>query len=243
LSPDRRRHRGAHPEDARLFAPERLDALRTATSELSWLFGRGYQMKSALKLVGDRHNLRERQRLAVARAACSDESRAVRLAREADASEVEGADLIIDGFNLVITLEAALGGGVLIHCRDGCVRDLSSVHGSYRAVEETERAVLLAGEVLFTLRPASALWLFDSPVSNSGRLAERVRTLAASRGWPWQVRAELNPDRSIANSQSLAVTSDSNVLDHAPRWLNLSRLVVERHVPRAWLLDLNVHSE
>ena len=47
-----------------MFAPERIDALRTAVSELSWLLGRGYQSKSALKLVGDRHNLRERQRLA-----------------------------------------------------------------------------------------------------------------------------------------------------------------------------------
>ncbi|HEV7893394.1 MAG TPA: DUF434 domain-containing protein [Pyrinomonadaceae bacterium] len=240
MSPDRRRHRGAHPEDARLFAPERIEALRTAVSELSWLLGRGYQSKSSLKLVGDRHNLRERQRLAVARAACSDESRAVRLGREVNAAEVEGADLIVDGFNLVITLEAALGGGVLVHCRDGCVRDLSSVHGSYRAVEETERAVLLAGEVLFTMRPASVLWLFDSPVSNSGRLAERVRTLASEHNWPWQVRAEFNPDRTIANSPRLAVTSDSNVLDHTTRWLNLSRLVIERRISNPWFIDLNV---
>ena len=240
MSPDRRRHRGAHPEDARLFAPERVGALRTAVSELSWLLGRGYQSKSALKLVGDRHSLRERQRLAVARAACSDESRAARLAREVNSPEVEGAGLIVDGFNLVITLEAALGGGLLVVSRDGCLRDLSSVHGSYRAVCETERAVTLAGEVLLTMRPASALWLFDSPVSNSGRLASRVRTLAAARGWPWQARAEFNPDRSITNSQSLAVTSDSNVLDHAPRWLNLPRLIIERHVSNPWLIDLNV---
>lgn len=240
MSPDRRRHRGAHPEDARLFAPDRIDALRTAVSELSWLLGRGYQSKSALKLVGDRHNLRERQRLAVARAACSEDSRAGRLAREVNAPEVEGADLIIDGFNLVITLEAALGGGVLVSCRDGCVRDLSSVHGSYRAVEETERAVTLAGEVLSTLRPASALWLFDSPVSNSGRLAERVRTLASEHGWPWEVRAEFNPDRDIVKSPRLAVTSDSNVIDHATRWLNLSRLIIERRISNPWLIDLNV---
>lgn len=239
MSPDRRRHRGAHPEDARLFAPERIDALRTAVAELSWLSGRGYQSKSSLKLVGDRHNLRERQRLAVARASCSDESRAGRIAREAKASEVEGADLIVDGFNLVITLEAALGGGVLVFCRDGCVRDLSSVHGSYRAVEETERAVLLAGEVLYAMRPASVLWLFDSPVSNSGRLAERVRALASEHNWPWEVRAEFNPDRDIVNSERLAVTSDSNVLDGARRWFNLSRLVIERHVSNSWLIDLN----
>lgn len=240
MSPDRRRHRGAHPEDARLFAPERIEALRTAVSELSWLSGRGYQSKSALKLVGDRHNLRERQRLAVARAACSEESRAGRLSREVNVPGVEGADLIVDGFNLVITLEAALGGGLLVFCRDGCVRDLSSVHGSYRAVEETERAVTLAGEVLFELRPASVLWLFDSPVSNSGRLAERVRTLASEHGWPWQVRAEFNPDRTIANSPNLAVTTDSNVIDHATHWLNLFRIIIESHIPQPWLIDLNV---
>ncbi|HWW74418.1 MAG TPA: DUF434 domain-containing protein, partial [Pyrinomonadaceae bacterium] len=183
MSPDRRRHRGAHPEDARLFDESWLAALRTATGELSWLLSRGYQPKSALKLVGDRHNLRERQRLAVARAACSDEGRERRLKSRVEADAVRGAALVIDGFNLVITLEAALSGGVLVRCRDGCVRDLSSVHGSYRAVEETDRAVLLAGEVLAALGPAHALWLFDSPVSNSGRLAARVRELASERGW------------------------------------------------------------
>ncbi|HYY92886.1 MAG TPA: DUF434 domain-containing protein [Pyrinomonadaceae bacterium] len=239
MSPDRRRHRGAHPEDARLFADERLAALRVATAELSWLLSRGYQPKSALKLVGDRHALRERQRLAVSRAACPDERAEGRRASRLDAGRVAGSELIVDGFNLVITLEAALAGGVLILCRDGCVRDLSSVHGSYRAVEETQRAVLLAGEALEGLQPASVMWLFDKPVSNSGRLAARVRNIAAERGWPWTVEVEFNPDRTIINSGRVAVTSDSNVLDRAARWLNLSRLLVERSVARAWLVDLS----
>lgn len=238
MSPDRRRHRGAHPEDARLFAEEQVAALRIAAAELSWLLGRGYQPKSALKLVGDRHSLNERQRLAVGRAACSDESRERRRASRVEARGVGGAELIVDGFNLVITLEAALGGGVLILCRDGCVRDLSGVHGSYRAVEETERAVLIAGEALYSLRPASVLWLFDKPVSNSGRLAERVRRAARERGWPWTAEVEFNPDRAIINSGRVAVTSDSNVLDGVGRWLNLGRLLVERDFAHAWLLDL-----
>ena len=238
MSPDRRRHRGAHPEDARLFDAARLASLRVAVSELSWLLSRGYQTKSALKLVGDRHNLTERQRLAVSRAACADESRERRLASRVGARDVAGEGLIVDGFNLVILLEAALSGGVLVLGRDGCVRDLSSVHGSYRAVEETERAVVLAGEALGALAPASVLWLLDRPVSNSGRLAERVRAVARERGWPWEVEVVFNPDREIVNSNRVAVTSDSNVLDGVARWLNLGRLVVERHVPEAWVIDL-----
>ena len=239
MSPDRRRHRGAHPEDARLFDDAWLASLRVATSELSWLLSRGYQAKSALKLVGDRYNLRERQRLAVARAACSEEGVERRRASLAGEGAVAGEALVVDGFNLVITLEAALSGGVLVRGRDGCVRDLSSVHGSYRAVEETERAVLLAGEALAALAPASVLWLFDRPVSNSGRLAARVRELASERGWPWEVRAEFNPDREIVNSSLVAVTSDSNVLDGVSRWLNLGRMIVERDVEGAWVIDLS----
>jgi hypothetical protein len=239
LSPDKRRHRGAHPEDARLFEAAQLASLRVAVSELSWLLSRGYQMKSALKLVGDRYSLRERQRLAVARAACAEESGARRLARRVGEAEAAGEELIVDGFNLVILLEAALSGGVLVLGRDGCVRDLSSVHGSYRAVEETERAILLAGEALAALAPATVLWLLDSPVSNSGRLAARLREVARERGWPWEVRVEFNPDREIAGSDRLAVTSDSNVLDGVERWLNLGRMIVERHVPGAWIIDLS----
>lgn len=241
MSPDKRRHRGAHPEDARLFEATRLASLRVAVSELSWLLSRGYQTKSALKLVGDRHNLRERQRLAVSRAACPEENCVRR--RASLVEEVKGGRLVVDGFNLVITLEAALSGGVLVLGRDGCVRDLSSVHGSYRAVEETERAIMLAGEELAALGPKSVLWLLDSPVSNSGRLAARVREVASARGWSWEVRVEFNPDREIVNSDRVAVTSDSNVLDGVKRWLNLGRMIVEKYVERPWMIDLSGEDE
>jgi hypothetical protein len=240
MSPDRRQHRGAHPADAQLFAAECVPVLRRATLELSWLLSRGYQTKSALKLVGDRHQLRERQRLAVSRAACSDESLARRASRRVSA--VAGEELIVDGFNLVITAEAALGGGPLFRGRDRAVRDLSSVHGSYRSVEETGRAVELIGAALATLRPASALWLLDRPVSNSGRLAALIRELAAARGWAWEVETVFNPDREIAVSSRVAVTSDSNILDGAARWLNFNEHLLANFIPRAWVIDLRVDS-
>ncbi len=55
--PDRRKHRGPHPEDRRLFAPEALPRLRAAAGDLSWLLSRGYAPESSLKLVGDRYAL------------------------------------------------------------------------------------------------------------------------------------------------------------------------------------------
>jgi len=239
MSPDIRKHRGAHPEDKKLFAAEQLPALRSAVSELSWLLTRGYSPKGALKLVGDRYTLTDRQRLAVARAACSDQSRTLRLHSLVSAEAVADEDLIVDGFNLIITVEAALSGGGLLVCRDHCIRDLSSVHGSYRAVNETSQAIGLIGEVLATLGPKSVAWLLDRPISNSGRLANRIRQFARERDWNWSVEVAFNPDAEMAASDRIVISSDSHVLDQVQRWLNLNRFLLEKVLAESWLIDLS----
>ena len=62
-------HRGLAPHDERLFAARQLPALRAAAADLCWLLDRGYASRSAV--VGNRHNLTSRQRMAVSRHACA----------------------------------------------------------------------------------------------------------------------------------------------------------------------------
>lgn len=194
---------------------------------------------SSLALVGDRHRLRERQRLAVARAACADEARERRARTRLPLEAITGRVLGVDGFNLLITLEAALGGGVILRGRDGCLRDMSSVHGSYRAVAETERALVLVGETLAPLGPLSVRWLLDRPVSNSGRLAQRIREVGDERGWPWTVEAVFSPDKLLRETDEVVVSSDANILDAAARWVNLADHIISEQLPQTWLLDLS----
>ncbi|HEX6647887.1 MAG TPA: DUF434 domain-containing protein [Pyrinomonadaceae bacterium] len=237
MSPDTRRHRGAHPADKELFGPDQLVKLRVAVNELRWLLSRGYNMTSSLKLVGDRHGLRERQRLAVSRCACSDEDRQRRSEHRVPVEALRNQSVIVDGFNLIITIEAALSGGPLLVGVDDCIRDLSSVHGSYRSVEETDRAISLIGAVLENLSPASVLWFLDRPVSNSGRLATKIADLASRNAWPWEVEVVFNPDSAIIASSSIAITSDSLILDHVSRWSDLKSHLLTQ-ISGAWLLDL-----
>lgn len=237
-SSHRQRHRGAHPEDARLFGERQVPRLRAATADLSWLLSRGYAMPSSLKLVGDRHTLHERQRLAVSRAACTDASLTRRKQTRCDLSELSGQNVTIDGFNLIIMLEAALSGGVLLRGRDGCLRDLSSVHGSYRSVEETDGALALIGDFLADFSPASVTWFLDRPVSNSGRLAEALRALAEQHKWPWEVEAVFSPDKRLLTSPDVAVTTDAVILDGVSRWTDLGTRLIEERVSDAWRIDL-----
>ena len=71
--PDKRIHRGPHPGDAKLFAADKIRDLRAAIADFSLLLTKGYAEKSALKLVGDKLSLMEKQRLAIMRSACSDQ--------------------------------------------------------------------------------------------------------------------------------------------------------------------------
>jgi hypothetical protein len=237
MRPADTRHRGPHPADADLFASRWVPVLRQAVAELSWLLTRQYPPAATLKLVGDRYALTERQRWAVGRAACADEQRAHRAGTQLQPTNLAGRPVAIDGFNLIITLEAALSGGVVLRGLDEALRDLSSIHGTYRAVQETDRAIRLVAAALQPLGPGPVRWLLDQPVSNSGRLAARLRDLGAEIGLPWTAEVVMNPDRDLVDTTEVVVTSDSAVLDRASAWLNLAPLALATEPPY-WLLDL-----
>lgn len=238
VCPDHRQHRGAHPSDRDLFDTARLSDIRQAVGDLSLLLGRGYAQKSSLKLVGDRYHLTERQRLAVVRAACADAQIEKRNSSRLESESLRDELISIDGFNIIITVEAALSGGVIALCRDGCLRDMSSVHGSYRSVVETETAIRLIGEALEENKPASVKWFLDRPVSNSGRLARKIIDVAAERGWMWEVEVVFSPDAALIDSVGIVITSDSAVLDRVERWVNLAACLISERVTDAWIIDL-----
>ena len=236
--PDKRTHRGQHPTDAKLFAADKIFDLRRAVADYSLLLTKGYAEKSSLKLVGDRFALTERQRLAVMRCSCSDEQRAGRKSRQLDIGGIAGGSIAIDGYNILITIEAAMSGGLIFTGRDGCCRDLASIHGTYRKVTETIPAVELIGGFLQQIGITQTLWLLDSPVSNSGRLKTLIRELTEKNGWPWQIELVISPDARLIKSEAIVASSDSVILDGCGKWVNLAGEIIKAKLPAAKIIDL-----
>jgi len=232
------RPRGADPEDERSFGPKRLPALRQASSDLCWLLDRGYGIASATELVGDRHRLTRRQRIAIARCACSESAKNRRNAHRVASSDLPGQELWLDGFNVLTAVESALGGGVILAGRDDCYRDVAGVYSRYHPVAETVPALEAIGQSLAQCKVARCLWWLDSPVDNCGRLEAVLREVSAQKGWPWQVELALNPDHVLSGTDRIAASSDHAILDRCSRWFNLSREVITRHVPQARIVDL-----
>lgn len=237
--PDKRTHRGQNPEDALSFAPATHELLRAAVDDYSWLLTRGYAEASALKLVGDRFCLTQRQRLAVMRCACSDQAVVRRKDHQVGREALRGRVLLLDGYNVLTTVEAALAGGIILLGRDGCYRDMASMHGTFRAVEETAPALRLAGDCLHDLGLQGCIWYLDSPVSNSGRLKGMMMSLARELGWDWQIELVFNPDAVLAAAGEIVASADSVVLDRCRKWFNLGREIVTARVPDAAVVDLS----
>jgi len=236
--PDKRTHRGPHPDDEKLFSQSQIPDLRAALADFSLLLTKGYAEKSALKLVGDRFSLTERQRLAIMRSACSDQQLASRRERRVSIENLADQPIAIDGYNILITIEAALSGGVIFKGRDGCLRDLASIHGTYRKVTETIPAVQLIGGFLKEIGVTKVLWLLDSPVSNSGRLKTLIGELAQKNAWDWDIQLLFSPDAELIKTDSVVVSSDSVVLDGCKRWINLAAEIITQKLTSATVLDL-----
>ncbi len=237
--PDTRKHRGLDPADDELFGPETLSGLRQATGDLCWLLSRGYALKSAVELVGNRYSLAARQRMAVARSACSDLARHGRACREVMPSGLRGQEIWIDGLNVLTGLEVALSGGIVLVGCDGCCRDIAGVHRHYRKVEETLPALRLLGACLAQWGVRKCQWWLDKPVSNSGRLKTFLLSLAHESGWDWEAELVFSPDAVLAKTGHVVATSDSVILDRCQRWLNLVRAIVRKSLPQTRLVDLS----
>jgi len=237
--PDKRSHRGPHPKDNELFSKNAVTQIRLALKDFSMLLTKGYADKSALKLVGDRFNLTQRQRLAIMRTACSDQQLLSRAQRCRQIDDIAGQPLVIDGYNLLITIEAAMSGSIVFKARDGCFRDLASIHGTYRKVTETIPAVKLIAHFLEENKVTNVKWLLDSPVSNSGRLKTIIAELTDDNQCNWDIQLLTNPDAELIRTDMAIATADSAVLDQCKTWINLAREIIEDRLPQTRIVDLS----
>ena len=230
-------HRGKHSNDNDNFAQRKLPDLRAACADLAYLLSREYGEKSALQLVGNRYSLNVRQQTALGRVAVADNLVQNRLSTQLKASQLTQKTVHIDGYNLLIGVEVALSQGFLFWAQDGCYRDIASIHGTYRKVEETLPALQLVADALQELQIQTAIWYFDAPVSNSGRLKTILYELAAAQNLNWQIELVNNPDKTIAENAEIAISSDGWVLDNSKSWFNLLAYLLSHKIKNAEIVN------
>jgi hypothetical protein len=213
-------------QDIALF--EDREKFKLAVQDMYYLLSRDYPAKAALALVGNRYEMVKKQQTALLGMVCSEKELKNRQQKELPAEQLKGQTLYIDGFNILILLETLLSGGVVFKGMDGCFRDISSVHGTYRQVEQTEAVLLLVGHTLQELGLKKVVWIFDSPVSNSGKLKTYCYELAEKHSFPWEMILHQHPDQYLIEEKVWACSADAFVLNECTAWFNLGAFIISQ---------------
>lgn len=228
--------RGFEPDDYKCFSDEKLSLMSSAQEELQWLLDRGYGISPTIKFIGSHYQFTTRQRTAIQRATATNSQCIKRASTMLPLALAKDKCLNIDGFNLIITLEVALSGSLMILGNDGVLRDLAGLRGSYRLIDKTDKALDLIGKILDNLEVSKAVFYLDSPVSNSGRLKGKI--IEKAEKWKTSVHAELVPNSDILLSEmEYVVTGDSVILDNCISWFNLSKKIVDDYIKDAWIIS------
>jgi hypothetical protein len=243
--------RGYVPADAKDFNEESLIRLRRAQGDIRYLLDQGYGLETSVVFAGNHFQLSSRQRLALLRATCSSaakENRSGRMLRSGKygqnavserSGELRcGETVHVDGFNSIITLEAALSAETtLLRCMDGAIRDLCGLHGTYRIIESTAMAVAWIVQRLKQAGVSKVIFYLDAPVSNSGKLAALIRKTLEQEDLPPEIRLLSNSDPALFDKPNV-VSGDAVVLDRCLSWLNLTGDIITEQLPRRRFVDL-----
>ncbi len=227
--------RGFVPSDEREFGTEVIPKLRKAAEEVLFLLNHGYPVKGATRFVGDHYMFSERQRLALARSVSPEEEIVSRKNREVNS--IEGETIYIDGFNVIIGLEIAYSESMLFRCMDGTIRDLAGLRGTYRMIPETDLAIKALLKTLESSKAGKAVIYLDKPVSNSGRLKQKIYEYAEYIDTEIEVIIIDAVDYELKHKQLIA-SGDAIILNECDKWFNLVKRVIEENIGDYEYIDI-----
>ena len=210
-----------------------------AATDFFFLQNRGYPRARALDWVGDRYRLTRLERDILHRGVFGQETALRRRAKECLGGSWRGGRLVVDGHNVHITMESFLLGRPLILANDGALRDLAGVSSGFRLSETSLAVVDTIFRFLERFPPREALFLFDAPMSHSGRLANTYRERLHALGIPGDARAVPVPEREIPYGECTVAGSDGAVLDASMQWIDLVRWVLDEAGRLQFLADFS----
>jgi hypothetical protein len=226
--PDKLKYHDLHSED-----------FIRACHDYHYLIDRHYPERGVLKLVGDRYRLGGDQRTVLYRGISSRERSAHR--KSLLVSDIAGAELAVDGYNVLFTLLNYRRGKITFISTDHFLRDAGSLHGRLRDEKTFAECVALLADFLSLRQPTRVDVYLDSPVSHSEQHAHLIRERIQKVGLITDCHVIKSADWALRQRQEgFIATSDTAIIDKSKvPVIDLSKEVLE-HAYRARFLDINL---
>jgi hypothetical protein len=188
--------------------------LPVAAKDIRYLLEKGYPKTGAIRFVSDHYRLSSEQRHILTRTVIKPEIARLRRKKRISCENITGRTLAIDGYNVLIAIEGALGNYPLWISDDGFVRDTMGKFRNFKMTESTNRAIEKLMGFLSVHSPSEVTVMLDRPISNSGKLAALIREKMKAYGIEGDVETADNVDYCLkAGNTDIVATSDGIIID------------------------------
>jgi hypothetical protein len=223
-----------------MISNHRSEDLQKAASDFHYLLNHEYPRKASLEIVGNRYSLSFDQRHLLHRGIFSEADAKARKRKKISLQILRNKKLAIDGYNVLITVEAALAGRPLILSNDGFIRDISGLSGNFQKTDKTNEAIRLILNVLKRAKPHHTLFLFDAPISKSGLLANKVTEELENGNLSGEALAVKVPEKILIGFPGIVATSDTAIIDQSQEVFDLAGHIIKNRIKPGSLLTLKI---
>jgi len=211
--------------DRQLLPADQLkEKLSEPAMDIRYLLSRGYKRKSAITFVSNHYQLTEPERHILTRLVFSPQRADHRNKKKLECSQLKGCDVLVDGYNVLITIETAFKNEPLWFADDGFLRDTSGIFSNHKITDTTCMAVDEMLSTLANLKVRSATILLDSQMSNSGILAELIRKRSKDQTFKGDTRTSKHVDFDLkeAGANAVIATADSVIVDAVDKVVDIT---------------------
>jgi len=216
-----------------------LKRLSEPALDIRYLLKRGYPGKGAIRFVCNHYRLTEQDRHILTRVILSPDVATSRCKKRLVSTDIKGRDVMVDGYNVLITIESMLERENLWLGDDGYVRDTKGLFRNYAASDTTYQSVDAMLALLAGCKARSADILLDSQMSKSGELARFIRSKLHEYSISGDARTSQHVDFDLKNAGAgvVVATADGVIIDAVRDVVDIAGCLMERRGLKASRID------
>lgn len=211
-----------------------LKPAKDIRSILRW----GYPKFATIRFVADHTRLNAGERQILIRVILPPDRTVTRAKKKLECENLRGRDLLIDGYNVLLTVDSLLKGEFIWLCDDSFIRDTRYYFGKKKHIEALEDALEEVLAFLAETGPKTVTILLDSQISRSGELAGLIRHKLEEKGIKGGAHTSKHVDFDLKSSTKIYVgppgqtpivaTSDGIIIDVVSEVIDIPGCLMEK---------------
>ena len=201
-----------------------------AATDIRYLLERGYQRESSIRFAGDHYSLGKNERYILARTVFSSETSMERRKKKLTCGNLKGKTLLIDGYNVLITLESLIKGERTWLTDDSFLRDIRGVFRNHSNDDVTFEAVEKMLSFVSRSKVKEANVLLDTQMKNSGELAAFIRKRMQELEITGSARTSRHVDYDLKNCyiSDVVATADGIIIDSVNNVIDIPACIYKK---------------